>query len=191
VGSDVCENIRSLLISESEKFDEFGYTPADVAQVVGLDNIDKKISINVEGFHTSGSPWKSGTLGAIFLSNIMYYGMTCEHVQRNAVSIYDDYAVPDEYGLPRLPDSNQLYIECNKVNDPVFRKRNFEIDVSFFELTREASLCNLVSFYFDPDIIPEVVIEEILVKNISRLASIMKSKLETLHLFAKIGHLLQ
>ena len=61
--------------------------PCDLVQVLPLPSIASRVNVREEGFHTSGSPWKEGTLGCVLVTTSeppVYYGVTAGHVQLNS-----------------------------------------------------------------------------------------------------------
>ena len=58
----------------------------------------------VEGWHTSGSPWKEGTVGAIVKSGPHFFGITSGHLHRKAMHVFDDICADTNQALTRFID---------------------------------------------------------------------------------------
>jgi len=57
VDSQCSDTLRAALATASEGVGQDALTPVDVVQVVGVDIINKNLTLSEEGCRTSGSPW--------------------------------------------------------------------------------------------------------------------------------------
>jgi len=120
-------DVQQFLKSESAKMNQAAaLLPEEVVEVVGLPNIASSVKVSEEGFHTSGSPWKEGTLGALFKCGDEPYGVTCAHVHK--------------YTPPKPTVRSNLHQEVNGETEPIYTQNDAELDVAFVKLKEDGQV---------------------------------------------------
>jgi hypothetical protein len=117
VTDDVLELVNDRIKTVSDQLKALNFEnllPVDLIETKGV-SLREVVSANEEGFCTSGSPWKEGTVGGIVLYGKRYIGITSGHVHRKPVESFDDADCDD------ADPSSRRFI------DP-------KVDVAFFTL---------------------------------------------------------
>lgn len=93
VTDEYLDKVKDFIDSYSEKARRDrrneNYLPADLVKIVGIG--DKNAIVVVEeGFQTTGSPWKKGTIGGVMRCGDSLYGIGSGHVHKGRDKKYDD-----------------------------------------------------------------------------------------------------
>jgi hypothetical protein len=81
--------------SQLESLDYQNLLPYHLVEILGVQNRGLIVAIE-EGFHTSGEPWKLGTMGGIMKSDDQYFGVTSGHVNATQNPTFDQECVGDD-----------------------------------------------------------------------------------------------
>lgn len=106
VTEDFFESVQDKITTISERASASrceNLLPIDVIQIKAIP-MREIIQSKVEGFNTSGSPWKQGTLGAIMHQGNHFIGITSGHVHGTHDPAFDNMCTVHDCSLVKFID---------------------------------------------------------------------------------------